>query len=76
MSRYLRTDKDLKRIDQQRLNVLTFHFDDRELVTVDREDESWVARDRHQAESVTDLMGYVKPTLKHVNRKNTYRVPF
>ena len=75
MGLYLRTNKDHQRIDQQRLNVLTLHFDHRELMTVDREVESWVARDRNQAESVTDLMGYVKFTPKYVDRKNTYRVP-
>ena len=44
---YLRTNKDLKRIDQQRLNVLAFHFDHGELMAVNGEDESWVARDRY-----------------------------
>jgi hypothetical protein len=32
---------------------LALHFDHGEFVAIDREDESWVARDRHQAESVT-----------------------
>lgn len=46
------TSKDFKRVDQERLNVIPLHFDDRHLMTVDRENEARVARDGHQAESV------------------------
>lgn len=46
-------NKDLKRINQQRLDVLAIYFDHGELVAVDGEDETRVARDRHEAESVT-----------------------
>jgi len=51
--RDLRTNKNLKGIDQQRLDVLTIHFDHGKVVAVDGEDEARIARDRHETESVT-----------------------
>ena len=47
-----RTCKYLERVDQPRLVVLAINLDNRHLMTINREVESWVARDGDQAESV------------------------
>ena len=39
------TCKYLERVDQQRLVVLAVNLDNRHLMTINREGESWVARD-------------------------------
>ena len=51
----IRTCKYLERVDQQGLVVLAVNLDNRHLMTVNREGESWVARDGDQAESVAIL---------------------
>ena len=51
----IRTCKYLERVDQQGLVVFAVNLDNRHLMTVNREGESWVARDGDQAESVAIL---------------------
>ncbi len=74
--RDLRTNKNLKGIDQQRLNVLTIHFDHGKVVAVDGEDEARIARDRHETESVTVGTQYVNPGLRYSSRKTPTVSPF